>query len=216
MTTFTFIQDQLSRLTTVCSYDRPGEGTGPKPRTKQTLADSAALLHQLLARLDVASHGVIVVGHSAGGLIAAKYASQYRGSHQVKALVLLDATPPSLVGRTLRLIPPGAGGPAGQYRSWTAGFRTGDDGEKLVLTSTPLPPIGNVPMIVVQHGRPIFAGVTGYGRQLQEVWSEGQRAWLRLSPRSHMVIARRSGHLIYLDQPSLTLRVIRQALSEAH
>lgn len=215
LTTFTFIQHRLSSLTRVCSYDRPGQGTGAKPATKQTLADNAAVLHRLLARLDVVRHGVILVGHSVGGLIAAKYASQYRGLHQVRAVVLLDATPPSLVGRTLRLIPPGAQGPAGQYRISTADFRTGDNPERLVLGNTPLPPIGNVPLIVVQHGRPIFAGVTGYGRQLQQIWSEGQRAWLRLSSRSRMVIARKSGHLIYLDQPALTLALIRQALTEA-
>jgi hypothetical protein len=30
-----------------------------------------------------------------------------------------------------------------------------------------------------------------------------------------MVIARNSGHSIYLDEPSLTLRLIRQAIREA-
>ncbi len=215
LTTFTFIQTQLSRRTRVCSIDRPGEGTSSEPRTNQTLAGSAAILHQLLARLEVSAHGVVLVGHSLGGLIAAKYASQYRGTHQVKALVLLDATPPGLPASALRLIPPGARGPAGQYRRATAAFRSGEDQERLVLKSAPIPPIGDVPLIVVQHGRPIFTGVSGYGRQLQKIWSEGQRAWLRLSPRSRMVIARKSGHLIYLNQPSLTLRLIQQGLSEA-
>lgn len=213
--TFTFIQDELSSLTRVCSYDRPGEGTASEPRTRQTLADSAAILHQLLARLGVGRHGIILVGHSLGGVIAAKYASQYRASHEVKALVLLDATPLNLTGRTLSLIPPGARGPAGQYRNWVAGFRSGEDGERLVLSSAPLPPIGNVPLIVVQHGRSIFTGLSGYGPRLERIWSKGQRAWLRLSPRSRLVIAHRSGHLIYLDQPGLTLSLIRQALSEA-
>lgn len=215
LTTFTFIQDRLSSLTRVCSYDRPGEGTSSKPRTEQTLADSAAILHELLTRLNVAPHGVVLVGHSLGGLIAAKYASQYRATHQVKALVLLDATPPSLPADTLRLIPPGAPGPAGQYRSATAGFRSGDDQERLALRGARLEPIGNVPLIVVRHGRPIFAGVSGYGRRLEQIFARGQRAWLRLSPRSRMVIARTSGHAIYLDQPALTLRLIRQAVSEA-
>lgn len=215
LTTFAFIQNQLSGLTRVCSFDRPGEGSSSRPRAEQTLAVSAAILHQLLDRLDVAAHGVILVGHSLGGLIAAKYASQYREGHQVKALVLLDATPPNLTARALRLIPPSVAGAAGQFRSWVEGFRSGDNPERLVLRGTRIPPIGNVPLIVVRHGRPIFTGVTGYGRQLEEIWSEGQRAWLRLSTRSRMVIARNSGHLIYLDQPSLALRLIRQALSEA-
>jgi pimeloyl-ACP methyl ester carboxylesterase len=216
LTTFNFVQNHLSRLTRVCSYDRLGEGTSSTPRTKQTLADSAAVLHQLLAELDVGSGGVVLVGHSLGGLVAAAYASQYRRSHQVKALVLLDATPPTLTGRVLRLIPPTARGSAGQFRSWVAGFQSGENPERLVLTSAPLPAFGPVPVTVVQHGRPIFAAVTGYGRQLEEIWSEGQRAWARLSPRGRLVTARNSGHAIYLDQPSLTLRLIRQALADAH
>jgi pimeloyl-ACP methyl ester carboxylesterase len=214
LTTFTFIQNRLSHSARVCSYDRPGEGTSSKPQTRQTLAASAAILHQLLAKLDVAAHGVILVGHSLGGLIAATYASRYRQTHQVKALVLLDATPPNLGPSVLRLIPPQAGGPAGQFRSWVDGFRSGQNRELLLLRGELPPPIGNIPLLVVRHGRPIFAGVTGYARQLEAIWSAGQRAWLRLSPRSRMVVARKSGHPIYLDQPALTLRLIRGVLSE--
>ena len=215
LSTFTFIQSQLSTSTRVCSYDRPGEGTSSKPRATQTLAGSAAILHQLLAEGDLAPRGVVLVGHSLGGLIAATYASRYRQTHQVKALVLLDATPPNLGPSVLRLIPPRAGGPAGQFRSWVASFRSGENRERLVLKGERLPPIGNVPVLVVRHGRPIFADVTGYARQLEAIWSAGQRAWLRLSPRGRMVVAPKSGHPIYLDQPALTLRLIRAVLSEA-
>jgi pimeloyl-ACP methyl ester carboxylesterase len=112
---FSRIQSKLSSLTRVCSYDRLGEGTSSRPRTDQTLADSAAVLHKLLARLHVASHGVVLVGHSLGGLIGARYASLYHS--QVKALVLLDASPPSVEGKSrpsFRLAPPG-------WRAWSAG-----------------------------------------------------------------------------------------------
>lgn len=215
LSTFASIQSQLSRFTQVCSYDRLGEGPSSKPRATQTLATSAALLHRLLARLDVTADGVVLVGHSLGGLIAATYASQYRESHQVKALVLLDATPLDFGTRVLRLIPPGARGAAGQFRSWVVGFRSGHNRERLLLRSGPVPHIGDVPVTVVQHGRPIFIDVTGYGRRLEEIWSQGQRAWLGLSQSSHLVIATDSGHPIYLDQPLLTVRLIRQALSAA-
>jgi len=215
LTTFTFIQNRLSSEARVCSYDRPGEGTSSNPQTEQTLTDSVTILHQVLARLDVASHGVVLVGHSLGGLIAAQYAAQYRTTHQVRALVLLDATPPDLGTRVLRLIPRQARGPAGQFRSWIVSFRSGEDQERLLLEGASVRGIGKVPLIVVRHGRPIFAGLAGYGRRLEQLWWEGQRAWLRLSPLSQMVVARRSGHPIYLDQPFLTLRVIRKALSEA-
>jgi pimeloyl-ACP methyl ester carboxylesterase len=92
---------------------------------------------------------------------------------------------------------------------------SGDNPERLVLTAKRVLPIGNVPVTVVRHGRPIFNAVPQYARRLETVWAESQRRWLRLSSRSRMVIARNSGHSIYLDEPSLTLRLIRQAIREA-
>jgi len=216
LTKFAHIQRALSATARVCSYDRLGEGTSSKPRSEQTLGDSDAILHALLAKLRVGSAGVVLVGHSLGGLVAADYASRYRRSHQVKALVLLDATPPSVVPRIKRLIPADATGVAGKVRAEIVGLATGHNPERLVFGGAPLPPIGNVPLTVVQHGEPIFAVVPTYGRRIQQIWSAGQRRWLALSPRSRMVIARHSGHYIYLDQPRLTLRLIRRALANAH
>jgi pimeloyl-ACP methyl ester carboxylesterase len=214
LTTFTFIQHRLSSVTRVCSYDRPGEGSSPKPKRKQTLADSARLLHDLLAALHIGSHGIILAGHSLGGTVAAEYASQYRRSHQVKAVVLLDATPLRFESELQRAIPPGATGFAGEMRRGNRLIVGGDNPEKLVLRAVPMPPIGNVPLTVVRHGRHIFGEVPKYAHRLETIWRAGQRMWLRLSSRSRMVIARSSGHSIYLDQPSLTLRLIRQAISE--
>ena len=215
LTTFRFIQYRLSAVTRVCSYDRLGVGTSSKPRAAQTLADTATLLHELVFKLHAAPHGVVLVGHSIGGQVAAQYASQYRASGQVKAVVLLDATPPSYVKKTQALIPPAARGIAGAVRSDSVRIATGDDPERLVVAGAPPPPVGNIPLIVVQHGRNIFAAVPTYGARLQQIWSAGQREWLRLSTKSQMVVARRSGHAIYLDQPELTLRLIEQALSDA-
>ena len=215
LTKFDYIQRRLSSATRVCSYDRLGEGTSSKPRNEQTLGDSAAILHAVLSKLHADSHGVVLVGHSLGGLIAARYAATYRRSHQVRGVVLLDATPPSIVARIKRLIPRGATGVAGAVRAEILGLATGHNPERLVFSGAPLPPIGKVPLIVVQHGKPIFAGVPTYGRRIQRIWSAGQHQWLALSRRSRMVIARQSGHYIYLDQPTLTLRLIRRALAEA-
>lgn len=214
LTKFDHLQRRLSDTTRVCSYDRLGEGTSSKPRSRQTLGDSAAILHALLSKLHAGSHGVVLVGHSLGGLVAAKYASRYRHSHQVKAVVLLDATPPSIVARIRRLIPAGTTGIAGEVRAEILGLATGHNPERLVFSGAPVAPIGNVPLTVVQHGRQIFGAVPTYGRRIQRIWSQGQRDWLALSPRSRMVIARHSGHYIYLDQPKLTLRLIRRALAQ--
>jgi pimeloyl-ACP methyl ester carboxylesterase len=213
LSTFALIQKRLSSVTRVCSYDRPGEGTSPKPRSTQTVADSARLLHDLLTSLDVASHGIILVGHSLGGAIAAEYASLYRRSHEVKAVVLLDATPVGFASELKQLIPAETSGIAGEVRSVNGAMASGDDPERLVLSAAPMRPIGSVPLTVVRHGRPIFDAVPKYARRLEAIWIQGQRAWLHLSSKSRMVVARASGHAIYLDQPALTLQLIRAAIS---
>jgi pimeloyl-ACP methyl ester carboxylesterase len=215
LTTFSFIQTRLSSATRVCSYDPPGEGTSSKPRTTLTLADSAAILQQLLLKLSASAHGVVLVGHSIGGPVAATYASRYRAGGEVKALVLLDATPPSLIPKTEQLISPDARGPAAEFRRGIISLVAGNNPLRLAVSGAPLPSIGNVPLIVVQHGQPIFSAIPKYTRRLELLWANGQRQWLRLSTRSRMVIARDSGHLIYRDQPSLTVRLIRQAIAEA-
>ncbi len=214
LTTFVPIQDQLSSATRVCSYDRPGEGSSPKPRTKQTLAESARLLHDLLSSLHLAAHGIVLVGHSLGGTIAAEYSSRYRRSGQVRAVVLLDATPVGFASELQRLIPPGTSGVAGEIRRVNAGIAAGNNPERLMFGPEPMPPIGGIPLTVVRHGRPIFDVVLKYAQQLEAIWVAGQRTWLRLSTRSRMVIARSSGHAIYLDQPALTLQLIREAIAE--
>lgn len=215
LTTFASIQKRLSSVTRVCSYDRPGEGVSPKPKRKQTLVDSARLLRDLLFALHLSAHGVILVGHSVGGTIAAEYASRYRREHQVKAVVLLDATPVGFGSEVEKLIPPGAGGISGETRTANAEISSGDNPELLVLKPVRIAPIGNVPLTVVRHGRPIFDVVPNYAKRLEAIWVEGQRMWLRLSTNSRMVIARHSGHAVYLDEPSLTVALIREAVSEA-
>jgi pimeloyl-ACP methyl ester carboxylesterase len=215
LSTFTVIQGRLSSVTRVCSYDRPGEGASPRPRNKQTLADSARLLHDLLTSLDVAQHGIILVGHSLGGAVAAEYASRYRRSHEVKAVVLLDATPVGFASELKQLIPAGTTGIAGEVRSVNGAMASGDNPERLVLNAAPMRPIGSIPLTVVRHGQPIVATVPKYAQRLEAIWVQGERAWLHLSSRSRMVVARDSGHAIYLDQPVLTLQLIRAAISNA-
>lgn len=210
--TFASLQEQLSSTTRVCSYDRLGEGSSQKPSSRQTLADSAKLLHDLLAKLGPARHGIVLVGHSLGGDLAAEYASRYP-SRQTKAVILLDATPIGFARSVAKLIPPATKGIGGEVRSVNLAIAAGDNPERLVLGAAPLAPFGAVPLTVVRHGRPIFAAVPRYGAGLESIWEAGQRAWLRLSTRSRMVVARNSGHAVYLDQPGLTLRLIRGALS---
>jgi pimeloyl-ACP methyl ester carboxylesterase len=167
----------------------------------------------VLSAVHVAPHGIVLVGHSLGGVVAAQYASQYRRSHQVKAMVLLDATPVGFADELQKVIPARAPGYPGEVRRGNLAIASGVNPERLLLPAVPMAPIGNVPLTVVRHGRPIFDYVPKYARRLEHIWVKGQRMWLHLSTRSRMVVARSSGHPIYLGQPSLTLQLVRQAIA---
>src|SRR5215212_8299660 len=66
------VQDQLSRTTRVCTYDRAGHGwSEPRsgPRDAQTIV---AELHELLNAAGV-QRPLVLAGHSAGGLYVREY-----------------------------------------------------------------------------------------------------------------------------------------------
>ena len=88
---WTFIQPEVAKVTTACSYDRAGFGwsdAGPLPRTVGRIA---AELHALLRAAEVPAPYVLV-GHSFGGLSIRAYA----GSHpeDVAGLVFVDPAHP--------------------------------------------------------------------------------------------------------------------------
>ena len=210
------IQRHLARHNRVCSYDRLGEGTSSKPHHIQTLASNARLLHDVLAKIHV--HGpLVLVGHSEGGDIAVVYARTYR--KQTAGLVTLDATPVGYLNFVLRLIPPSAKNALLKaLRAEAVSVLTGHNRERVKLTDTnwaPAGALGNMPVAVVEHGIDIFAGTGKYNHPLQNRWASGEFRLARLSTRSQVIIATRSGHYIYLDQPQLALDVIRAVIAES-
>lgn len=205
---FKALQDTLSKKLRVCAYDRLGEGGTAKPRSTQTLQSSAALLHGLLAKI-APGGDVVLVGHSLGGLIAAEYAHAY--PRQAHAVVLLDATPPSVVQGILKLIPASAGGIAAAVRGEMTSLTSGKNPERLVYRGAPVGSLGSIPLTVVQHGQPIFSVVKKYGTGIQRIWSSGQKQWTALSSRSRAVTAHTSGHYVYVDQPKLVERLVAAA-----
>lgn len=86
------VQDGLKTTTTVCWYDRAGEGWSdpiPFARTSSIVVDD---LHELLRRADVPPGPYVLVGSSIGGEYVRIFTAKYPA--QVAGVVLVDSTSP--------------------------------------------------------------------------------------------------------------------------
>ncbi|MEV1168561.1 alpha/beta hydrolase [Nonomuraea sp. NPDC049784] len=205
------LQKTLSKQHRVCSYDRLGAGASDQPDGPQDLSSTGKILTGVLDR--IAGDGpVVLAGHSLGGLIAARYAPDHRD--RVKGLVLMDATPSTMVADISRTIPASAKGPAAEVRAQNLAIFQGQNPEKLVITDGKVRSAGNIPVEVIQHGKQYLAAIPTYGPRLEQAWSAGQRKWLGLSRRSKLSTAKNSGHYIYLDQPEIAVQAIQRVASQ--
>jgi len=89
---WTFVQPEVAKFTSACSYDRAGLGwsdAGPMPRTSRQIVEE---LHALLLHARVEGPYVLV-GHSFGTFTARLYASNY--ADEVAGMVLVDPVHPN-------------------------------------------------------------------------------------------------------------------------
>ncbi|WNV86395.1 alpha/beta hydrolase [Umezawaea sp. Da 62-37] len=201
----------LGEGTRVCAYDRLGEGASDQPRDPQTIESSGRILTGVLSQ--VSGDGpVVLVGHSLGGLIAARYAPDHQD--EVKGLVLLDATSPTAVADTSTLIPESETGPAAEVRAQLVATAKGDNPEKFLIVDGEVRSAGAIPVEVVQHGKPVFAELPVYGPDLDRQWAEGQAKWLAVSSGSTPSTAAESGHYVYVDQPDIAVQAIQRVVAE--
>ncbi|MEV5745979.1 alpha/beta fold hydrolase [Microbispora rosea] len=206
------VQKTLSTQNRVCSYDRLGEGASDQPDGPQSFSSTGKILTGVLDR--VAGDGpVVLAGHSLGGLIAARYAPEHQD--RVKGLVLMDATPPTMLNDMTKAIPGSATGPAAELRAQNLAMFKGENPEKLVVEDGRVSSAGDIPVEVIQHGTPYLAAVPKYGPRLEQAWAAGQRKWLALSSGSKLSTAAKSGHYIYVDQPDLAVQAIERVTARA-
>jgi len=91
------IQRDLAADMRVCVYDRAGLGwSDPPPRGSRTINDAARELHALLDSAGI-EPPYVLVGHSAGGVIARRFATSHPGT--VAGLVLVDSSHEDQAGR---------------------------------------------------------------------------------------------------------------------
>jgi len=85
-----WIAPAVAQNTTVCAYDRAGQGWSDPPASPQDGAAVVTDLHTLLDHAQIAGPYVLV-GHSTGGAYARIFAAHY--PDQVAGMVLLDSQP---------------------------------------------------------------------------------------------------------------------------
>ena len=198
--TWSRVQPELARFTTVCSYDRAGLGRsepGPRPRTSQTVVDE---LRALLSNAGIRGPYVLV-GHSLGGFHLQLFARQ-DGGRRVTGVVLVDATP---IGFPATLA--GFGQPfPGPER-----FPEGIDIRASVQQIEAAPAFPNVPLSVL--ARTIYP--PGTPAELKQAWDEQQAAQSRLSCRGELVVVEGAGHFIHLDRPEVVIAAIERVVEAA-
>src|SRR5438105_1190324 len=85
-----WIAPAVAQNTTVCAYDRAGQGWSDPPASPQDGAAVSTDLHTLLASAQIPGPNVLV-GHSTGGAYARVFAARY--PDQVAGMVFLDSQP---------------------------------------------------------------------------------------------------------------------------
>jgi pimeloyl-ACP methyl ester carboxylesterase len=180
----------------VCISDRPGLGSSPKRKGVRTDAGQhAAELHALLA--EAGEKGpFILVGHSYAGLIVRAFAASY--PRQVAGVMLLDAVYPGIQRTYL----PSYRGPwheGGTLINMTRSERATKGG----------PNLGSIPLLVITAGDP--AKATSWA---DRKWNTEQARSARLSTNSRHWFARRSGHVIQVDQPAIVMSGLRWLLGQ--
>jgi pimeloyl-ACP methyl ester carboxylesterase len=206
------LQKTLSEQHRVCSYDRLGAGASAQPESPQDFAGAGKILTGVLDRV-AGDRPVVLAGHSLGGLLAARYAPDHQD--RVKGLVLMDATSPTMADDITKAIPESATGPAAELRAQNLAMFQGQNPEKLVIADGKVRSAGDIPVEVIQHGKPYLAAVPKYGKRLEQAWAAGQRKWLALSSGSKLSTAANSGHYIYLDQPEVAVKAIDRVAAQA-
>jgi pimeloyl-ACP methyl ester carboxylesterase len=195
-------QAGASRFTTTLAYDRAGTGgstDGNAPRDGRQVATE---LHAALRNSNVAPPYVLV-GHSLGGLYVRIYASMY--PDDVAALVLVDPTPDNAASPDTA-----ADSPLPEANAIPATMQQ--------ARAAPLP--ASLPVYLISalgaEGEPWFTEADAERRQQREKERADElaahQAWLAGISKGTLIVTRRSGHNVPVEEAGLVVATIRQAL----
>jgi pimeloyl-ACP methyl ester carboxylesterase len=217
------LQNRLSDLTRVCSYDPARQG-GPLGRSDpapgpRTGIDRVRDLHALLDAAHVPGPYVLA-GHSNGGLLSLLYASRH--PEQVAGMVLIDGVHPAYHRRSIdvakrfvprelwdELVAAACGIPPVQVDAELMDICRAEAQTRAALVAHPL---RRMPLAVITRGGLQFPPESEAAAQ-ERLWRRLQDELAALQPGSTHVIATRSGHDIQHEQPELVLAQVRRVVA---
>jgi len=233
-----YVQEDLSQITRVCSYDRAGYGwsdEGPPPRTTDQIVEE---LYELLDVAGVKSP-YILVGHSFGGFNMIYFAKSYPAL--VAGLVLVDSSHPDQfealpdmphpdmnddVGRKFSFFYPGkilysypeqVRETALRLLTTRKAFST--QRRELInfrysgVQVKQLGHINDLPLVVISRGRSDWPN-DPRGQLLEKTWQRLQKDLVELVPHGRQIIAEGSGHMIQLERPDVIIKAVSNMLDE--
>jgi pimeloyl-ACP methyl ester carboxylesterase len=217
------LQNQLSGMTRVCSYD-PARQAGPSGRSDpapgpRTGIDRVSDLHALLDAAHVPGPYVLA-GHSNGGLFSLLYASRH--PEQVAGMVLIDGVHPDYHRRSIEvakrfvprehwdaIIAAACGVPPVQLDAELMDICLAEAQTRAALAAHPL---RRMPLAVITRGGQELPPESEAAAQ-ELLWRQLQDELAAMQPGSTHVIATGSGHDIQHEQPELVLAQVRRVVA---
>jgi pimeloyl-ACP methyl ester carboxylesterase len=201
---------ELGQQTRTCSYDRAGIGASDAIPGVHDAGDEIRDLERLLDRGRIAPPYVLV-GHSYGGVLARLFAHAH--PEETGGVVLIDANGRDNWRRGFAAWPKTI---APKYRrAWAAEpVVRGVDGRASAALASNIRSLGDTPLVVLTAARnrelDIFQGLPP---EIHRRWTRQRRVMqtelAALSSDHAHVLAMRSDHFIYRDQPALVVRAVR-------
>jgi pimeloyl-ACP methyl ester carboxylesterase len=204
------VQPGIAQFTQVCSYDREGLGKSVIDKNAEPEAECIDEQVEDLRGLLKAAHiepPYVLVGHSGGGVRVRRYTRDH--TSDVAGLVFVDSAHEEQNWRFKAIDPSSVQGPpADPAKARCAGFLT-DVGERLIWHY-------DIPLVVLEHGVPLtFEGpLAAHTAEFNSAVDAMAKDLISRSAKGQLRIAKKSGHDIMLDEPSLVVQAVRDVWRE--
>ena len=201
------IQASVSEFTSVCSYDRAGQGQSDPAPIPRTCQDMAADLRALLTHAKIPPPYVLV-GHSFGGMIVRLYAHLY--PQEVTGMVLVDAVHED---RDIGFEAVMSEDLIQRNRTYLQHPERNSENVDKIASAVQLRAARRVfdfPIHVLTRGKPDEDDPVWPSAALQKIETDLQGEFLKFSLKSRRIFAEKSGHYIQQDEPELVINAIRQ------